>query len=147
MSPRTDMSCYDPDAEAHDLPTYPWQCAPANLATRRQLALVGLRPGTSLPDAYLAYRAGGCERIAHLWDIDRAVRKRPHDQASKRRVEAMLRARRTCPTCRIERAYYIPRRWGWCLHCQRAWEAGHTPGPTLPGDVCDDSEFVVTWSA
>lgn len=121
--PRTDMSCYDPEGEGHDRPTWPYGAAPAQLATRRQLAVVGLRPASSVPDAYLAYRApGGCERIAHLWDVDRARPKQPHDAASQRKVAAMLRARRTCPHCGAAKDYYIPRRLGWCLDCQAVWE-------------------------
>lgn len=126
MAPRTDVDLLDPDGEWHDLPTYPWRCAPEGLATRRQLAAVGLRPG-SRPTAYLAWHRRGVERVALLWRVADARRKRPHDAVSVRRVEAMLRARRTCPTCRIEREYYIPRSLGWCLCCQAAWEDGGVP--------------------
>lgn len=120
--PRTDMACYDPDATDHDLPTYPYGAAPGHLATRRQLALVGLRPATPAPDAYLAYRAYGREQVAHLWDVDAAVAKRHHDEVSQRRVAAMLRARRTCGHCKTVRDYYIPRRLGWCLDCEDRWQ-------------------------
>lgn len=120
--PRTDMAFYDPDGETHDRPTYPYGAAPAHLATRRQLALVGLRPASPVPDAYLAYRVFRKERVASLWDVEAAVPKRRHDTVSQRRVAAMLRARRTCGHCGRTHDYYIPRSLGWCLDCQERWE-------------------------
>jgi hypothetical protein len=36
---------YDPDAERHSLPTYPFRWAPKGLYTVRQLRAMGLRPG------------------------------------------------------------------------------------------------------
>lgn len=35
---RVRLACWDPDGTRYGIPAYPWQCAPAGLATRRQLA-------------------------------------------------------------------------------------------------------------
>lgn len=104
--------------EAATLPVYRWRLAPEGLATRRQLRAMGLRPGGQ--DV-----AGQLERprrrrgplVAYLYRIDAAKPVRPMTPAKRAAVEAALRARRTCSTCRVVRPYCIPTSLGECVTC------------------------------
>jgi hypothetical protein len=93
-------------------PVYPWGGAPGHLATRAQLAALGLRPG----------RRGGRPRadgyrFAYLYDIGQA---RPRIAMSERRAAALaaaLTARQTCSCCGVNRGYVPSRRLGTCNDC------------------------------
>jgi hypothetical protein len=113
---------YDPDAHRHHLPTYPYHWAPTHLATRRQLRAAGLQPARQPVAAQILWRHKRQVRVAHLYRIAAAKAKRPASPAQQAAVTRALLARRTCPTCRQVRGYYIPRRYGECLDC-----AGVTP--------------------
>ncbi len=106
---------YDPDGTRHGLSTYPWKWAPAGLLTRRQLRAKGLRPGGQHITAQILWRRG--KRVAYLYREDLALPKRQATPAQLAAIAAALRARRTCPTCRAEKPYYIPRSLGECLDC------------------------------
>ncbi len=108
---------YDPDAERHSLPTYPWRWAPQGLATVRQLRTAGLRPNGQDPAAQILWRGVGGVRVAYLYQVDAAKPKRTATPAQLVAIGRALAARRTCPTCRITRAYYIPRSLGECITC------------------------------
>jgi hypothetical protein len=111
------MRRYDPTGEHHGgTPTYPYRCAPAGLATRRQLRNQGLRPGGQDIAAQILWRKG--KRVAYLYDVTLAKPKRQATPAQLAAVAKALLARRTCPTCRQVRPYYIPRRQGECFDCQ-----------------------------
>jgi hypothetical protein len=109
------MVSYDPDGTRHGLPTYPWKWAPAGLLTRRQLRAKGLRPGGQHITAQILWRRG--KRVAYLYREDLALPKRQATPAQLAAIAAALNARRTCPTCRAEKPYYIPRSLGECLDC------------------------------
>jgi hypothetical protein len=97
------------------VPVYRYRWAPPGLMTRRQLRAVGLRPGGHDPVGEIRWRRG--ERVAYLYDSARAVPVRPMTPGRARAVAAMLRARRTCPECRREQDYCLPRSLGTCLPC------------------------------
>ncbi|MQA78732.1 MAG: hypothetical protein GEV10_09695 [Streptosporangiales bacterium] len=109
---------YDPEGKRHPLPTYPYKWAPEGLATVRQLRARGLRPGGQEPAAQILWRRG--LRVAYLYRIDRAAPKRTATAAQLAAVEKALRARRICPTCQVEKWYYIPKSYGECLDCRDA---------------------------
>jgi hypothetical protein len=96
-------------------PRYRWGLAPAGLATRRQLATCGLRPGGVEPVARLEWRRG--RRFAELYRLDRAKPKRPMTAAKWAALAAAMRARRTCPRCEKDAGYVIPSSLGRCLDC------------------------------
>jgi hypothetical protein len=98
-----------------DFPSFQWLCAPAGLATRRQLATLGLRPGGMEPVARIVWRHG--ERVAYLFPIHLAVPKRPATPAQLRALAAAMRARRTCRACGRDAGYCLPRSWSGCLDC------------------------------
>lgn len=97
------------------IPVYRYRQAPTGLMTRRQLRAIGLRPGGHDPVAEVRWRRG--RRVAHLYDRAHALPVRPMTPGRARAVAAMLRARRTCPQCRVEQTYCIPRSLGTCLPC------------------------------
>lgn len=91
--------------------------APAGLATRRQLAARGLRPGGAQPVAQLAWRHGPGARVAYLYDVAVAVPKRAMTPARSAALAKAMLARRTCPCCNRDAGYCIPRSLGMCLDC------------------------------
>jgi len=91
--------------------------APENLATYRQLAAAGLRPGGAQPVAELAWRHGRSQRLAYLYDVAVAVPKRAMTAAKEQALAKAMRARRTCPFCRRDAGYCIPRSLGMCVDC------------------------------
>ena len=109
------ISVYDPSGTRFGLPTYPYRSAPDGLATRRQLRADGLRPGGQPIAAQILWRAG--KRVAYLYRLDRAMPKRIATAAQHAAIGKALQARRTCPTCRSIKDYYIPRRSGECYDC------------------------------
>jgi hypothetical protein len=106
---------YDPDGTRYGLPTYPYHWAPTGLLTVRQLRAQGLRPGGQQPAAQIIWRKG--KRVAYLYLTALALPKRTATPAQLTALAAALRARRTCPTCGLERAYCIPRSRGECNDC------------------------------
>jgi hypothetical protein len=111
------VSFYDPDAEYHDLPTYPYRWAPAGLYTIRQLRARGLRPGGQAIAAQILWRHRRRIRMAFLYREDLAKPKRIATPAQLAAIRKALRARRTCPSCGQEKDYYIPRSLGECNDC------------------------------
>jgi len=101
-------------------PTYRWLCAPAGLATRRQLAARGLRPGRQPIAGQILWRQDrkGGPRVAYLYRIDAAAPKRPATPAQLAALAEAMRVRRTCPACGRDIGYCLPRRWPACLDCQ-----------------------------
>jgi hypothetical protein len=95
-----------------------WVPARLYLATRRQLRAAGLSPAQQ-PCAVVEWgRRGG---FAWLYRIELAaphVEQTPARQAS---LAAAMRGRRTCPVCRTERGYCIPKvSLGGCHDCHAA---------------------------
>lgn len=114
------MRFWDPYGHKYGIPTFPWQMAPDGLATRRQLAAAGLRPGGQSPAAQVMWVRRGSDRVAYLYEIDRALTKRPATPAQLRAVRKANRARRICPTCGEDAGYTIPRSLGECVDCHAA---------------------------
>ncbi len=106
---------YDPTGARYGIPTYPYRFAPTGLATTRQLRAQGLRPAVKEPVAQILWRKG--KRVAYLYRVDQAKPKRTPTAAQLAALDRAMCARRTCPTCREVKGYYIPRRTGECLTC------------------------------
>lgn len=115
---RTRAAFNDPEGTRYGIPTFWWQGAPPGYATRRQLRARGLRPAGQPVAAQILWRGVGGIRAAYLYRLDLAAPKRTATAAQLRAVGKALLARRTCPTCRHVRPYYIPRSLGECLTCQ-----------------------------
>ncbi|MFJ3672264.1 RRQRL motif-containing zinc-binding protein [Streptomyces sp. NPDC090106] len=110
--------CYDPAGTQYGIPTYPWRYAPNGLATRRQLRACGLRPGGQPVAAQVLrprYRRGPL--VAYLYRVDRAKPVRPMTPGRYAALAKAMRARRTCPVCRLDAGYVIPGSLGMCVPC------------------------------
>ncbi|MER7480438.1 RRQRL motif-containing zinc-binding protein [Streptomyces sp. NPDC126510] len=110
--------CFDPSGSQFGIPTYPWRYAPDGLATRRQLRARGLRPGGQPIAAQVLrprYRRGPL--VAYLYRVDRAKPVRPMTPGKRAALAKAMRARRTCPVCRMEAGYVIPGSLGMCVPC------------------------------
>lgn len=100
------------------LPVYRWHLAPDGLATRRQLRAMGLRPGGQPVIAQLERpRRRRGPLIAYLYRIDQAVPIRPMTAGKWAALAKANAARRTCPACRADAGYRIPRSLGVCVPC------------------------------
>ncbi|MFG3666771.1 RRQRL motif-containing zinc-binding protein [[Kitasatospora] papulosa] len=100
------------------LPVYRWRLAPAGMATRRQLRAMGLRPGGQDVAAQLERpRRRRGPLVAYLYRIDRAKAVRPMTPARMAALAKAMTARRTCPECRTDAGYCIPRSLGMCVPC------------------------------
>lgn len=104
---------FDPEGTRYGFPTYPWRAAPAGLATRRQLAAVGLRPAGQPVCAQVMWRTGA----AYLYRLDLAKPKRTPTAAQLAALGKALAARRRCPKCGTDAGYVIPRCLGMCVPC------------------------------
>ncbi|WP_069627201.1 RRQRL motif-containing zinc-binding protein [Streptomyces niveus] len=119
MSP-TFGKCYDPSCARHGIPTFPWKYAPDGYATRRQLRARGLRPGGQEIAAQVMRRSRrrkGGVAVAYLYRLDAAKPVRPMTPAKWSAVAKAMLARRTCPNCRTDAGYCIPRSLGMCVPC------------------------------
>ncbi|MFD8475256.1 RRQRL motif-containing zinc-binding protein [Streptomyces globisporus] len=100
------------------LPCYRWRLAPEGLATRRQLRALGLRPGGQDVAAQLERpRRRRGPLVAYLYRVDLAKPVRPMTPARAAALAAAMLARRTCPNCRTDVGYCIPRSLGTCVTC------------------------------
>ncbi|WP_327235973.1 hypothetical protein OG349_20475 [Streptomyces sp. NBC_01317] len=115
---------YDPDGSRHGLPTFPFRMAPDGYATRRQLRAQGLRPGGQAVAAQLLWHSNRYRRqgeppvrVAYLYRRDRAKPVRPMTPGRTAALAKAMLARRTCPECRTDRGYCIPRSLGMCVPC------------------------------
>ncbi|MEU2059409.1 RRQRL motif-containing zinc-binding protein [Streptomyces sp. NPDC013455] len=111
--------CFDPNGARYGIPTYPWRLAPDGLATRRQLRERGLRPGGQPIAAQVmrVNRRSGGVRVGYLYRVDRAKLVRPMTSRTWGALALAMLARRTCPRCRLDVGYCIPRRFGVCGMC------------------------------
>ncbi|QTA34060.1 RRQRL motif-containing zinc-binding protein [Streptomyces sp. CA-256286] len=103
------------------LPCYRWRLAPDGLATRRQLRALGLPPGGQdvVAEVHRPRRRRG-PLVAYLYRVDRAKPVRPMTPARAAALAAAMLARRTCPNCRTDAGYCIPRSLGMCVTCHDA---------------------------
>lgn len=97
---------------------FKFAAAPGGLATRRQLAAVGLAP-VGEPVARIVWRRG--RRHADLWPVATARPKRAATAAQLAALDAALRARRTCTGCGAVASWCLPTRNGrLCAVCDPA---------------------------
>lgn len=109
--------------DSGQFPTYRWGWAPAGLATRRQLAACGLRPGGAEPVACVGWRRG--RRVAELYDVATAKPKRAMTPAKWAALAAAMRARRTCRDCATDVGYVLPgHARGRCPACEHEAPSG-----------------------
>ncbi|WP_370424331.1 RRQRL motif-containing zinc-binding protein (plasmid) [Streptomyces sp. QH1-20] len=113
-----DLVDIDPnDPGDGSIPVFRWrQAGHTNLATRRQLREMGLRPGGHEPVARIECRGG--KRWAWLYEIDKAKPIRPMTVAKEAALDKAMAKRQTCPSC--SRRYYhcLPlKSLGSCLEC------------------------------
>ncbi len=130
----THTGFYDPEAERHPLPTYPYHWAPRGLMTRRQLRASGLRPGGQQPVAQILWKhptaTGRTQRrVAFLYDTGNAKPKSEATPAQQAAISKALQARKTCPSCQQVKDYCIPLSRGECNDC-----ADQAEGITRPGE-------------
>ncbi|GGT99350.1 RRQRL motif-containing zinc-binding protein [Streptomyces lateritius] len=119
MSP-TFGKCFDPTGAKFGIPTYPWRYAPDGYATRRQLRALGLRPGGQPVAAQVMRRSRGRKTgvlVGYLYRIDLAKPIRPMTSRKWGALALAMLARRTCPQCRLDAGYVIPRSLGTCVSC------------------------------
>lgn len=87
------------------LPVFPRkQAGRENLATRRQLREMGLRPGGQEPAARIECRSG--KRFAWLFRIDLAKPKFQMTLAKEAALDKAMAARQTCPGPRGRRYFH-----------------------------------------
>ncbi|TXS38536.1 RRQRL motif-containing zinc-binding protein [Streptomyces sp. OR43] len=100
------------------LPEFRWRLAPDGYATRRQLRALGLRPGGQDVAAVLHRpRRRRAPLVAYLYRIDHAKPVRPMTPRRAQALAKAMAARRTCPNCRRDAGYCIPRSLGMCVPC------------------------------
>ncbi|MFG2861231.1 RRQRL motif-containing zinc-binding protein [Streptomyces sioyaensis] len=100
------------------IPVYRWRLAPEGLATLRQLRAQGLRPGGQPVAAQLERpRRKRGPLVAYLYRVELAVPVRPMTPGRRAALVKAMAARRTCPTCRTDAGYCIPRSLGMCVPC------------------------------
>ena len=129
---------HDPTGDRHGgLPTWPWRSAPAGLATRRQLAALGLRPAGQPIAGQVCWnsrrysaRRRTRTRFAFLYHVDLAAPRREPSVAQLVALAKADAARRTCATCGQLPPYVIPRSLGECLDC-----AAHDPDEGTGADT------------
>ncbi len=101
-------------------PVFRYGWAPSGLATVRQLAAEGLRPGGQDPAGFLVWGPANRPRWAYLYRRDLAAPKRAMTPGRWVAVAAMNAALRVCPSCRVDVGYRIPRSLGECVDCHDA---------------------------
>ncbi|MGW4027676.1 RRQRL motif-containing zinc-binding protein [Streptomyces sp. NPDC005009] len=126
-----DVDPYDPGDGS--LPVFRWkQAGRANLATRRQLREMGLRPGGQEPVARIECRGG--KRFAWLYRIDLAKPKLPMTLAKEAALDKAMAARQTCPgPC--GRRYYHCLFWASSRDGTPGQDSGPGSSPPLPSAI------------
>jgi hypothetical protein len=116
-------ACQEFTRGTHDgLPLLSWNTAPKHLlATRRQLAAMGLRPNGQEPVAYLYFRCRRALKLvfAELFLISGAAPKRTATPAQQTAIAKANLARRICRDCGRDRGYIPVREWG--KRCEPCW--------------------------
>ena len=110
------------------LPVFGWREAPTGLATRRGLRALGLSRRGLDPVALLQFghrRPYRREEVAELYLIADAKPVLPMTAAEWDAHEAMMRARRTCRTCRRVVDHYVRGPKRQCSTCYDADPTAH----------------------
>ncbi|TBO58885.1 hypothetical protein EYS09_14990 [Streptomyces kasugaensis] len=126
------------DVDPHDpgdgsSPVFRWrQAGRENLATRRQLRDMGLRPGGQEPVARIECRRG--RRFAWLYPIGLAKPKLPMTLAKEAALDKAMAARQTCPgPCGRRYFHCLPlKTLGSCLECYDGTPADPSTYTTPP---------------
>lgn len=117
----------DPTGELWGVPTYLWGQAPTGLATRRQLAAKGLRPGGQ-PVAAQIRRSPRGRLVANLYHLDLARPQFAMTPAKRAAVLTAAAARRRCyGPCGRTDLTYIPRQGAPCYGV--CWDCAGLPCP------------------
>lgn len=119
----------DPDGKRYGIPTFNFRHAPEGLATKRQLAAQGLRPGGQDICAQIMWLRHNKTAYAYLYRIELAKPKRKPTPKQLAAIAKALQARRTCQTCGVEKQYYIPLRYGECNDCSGYLNYTNRPAP------------------
>lgn len=98
-------------------PVFRYGWAPSGMATMRQLAAAGLRPGGQDVAGWLVWGPANRPRWAYLYRRDLARPKRTCTPAMRVAVERMNAAQQICPTCGLDVGHRIPRSLGECWPC------------------------------
>ncbi|WP_304941229.1 RRQRL motif-containing zinc-binding protein [Streptacidiphilus neutrinimicus] len=112
-----------PDEEQHDgIPTWRRKLGPdkTEMATRRDLRAMGLRPGGQPVCGQLVWRSKlsrGEEVFAYLYRVDLAKPVRPMTPAKQAALDRAMAARRTCPRCKVQKEACISKKLGCCVDC------------------------------
>jgi hypothetical protein len=130
MMARYRLAFYDTDGTRYAIPTYPWRTAPDGLATRRQLAARGLRPGRQPVCAQVMWGRYARPWVAYLFRLDLAKPKRTPTAAQLAALAKAAAARRRCPQCGCDAGYVIPRSLGTCVPCHDTPSTTATTGRT-----------------
>ncbi|MDH6107897.1 hypothetical protein P3T36_006356 [Kitasatospora sp. MAP12-15] len=113
-------------------PTFPWKFGPEKerMATRRQLREMGLRPGGQDVAAQIVCRGG--KRVGHLFPVAGAKPVRPMTPARAAALAKAMKARQTCPICRVTYEFCLPlKTLGSCLPCSELTDAEREELATL----------------
>ncbi|PXY23719.1 hypothetical protein BAY59_29200 [Prauserella coralliicola] len=117
------------------LPVFGWGEAPSTLLTRSQLRRAGLRPNGQDPLALLVFRhvkPYRRETVAELFSVELAAARRTPTPAQRVAIGRALRARRTCHTCGVVVAYFVPTSTRQCWEC---WDTDNGTDFTEAGPV------------
>jgi hypothetical protein len=106
-----------PGRRRGDLLVFAFGQAPVGLATRRQLRVMGRRPGGQDIAAVIEWRRG--RRWAGLYRVDQAQPVRPMTPARRAALAAAMTARRTCRTCGLDAGYCLPMTVRQCWPCHQ----------------------------
>jgi hypothetical protein len=104
--------------------------APDGLATKRQLAARGLRPGGAAVAAQIMWQRHRGVGVAYLYRLAGAKPKRTPTAGNLRAIAAMMAARSTCQVCRSVFDYCLPA-GRVCLHCADPDRYPRSGGSTL----------------
>jgi len=116
-----------------ELSIYQWGAAPDGLATRRQLAARGLRPGGQAPVGQLQRprrRRPDTPLVAYLYRLDQAKPQRRLTPALLAAVWTAARSRQRCETCGRTDLGYVPRQAAPCWDCMGLPQADREQVPT-----------------
>ena len=115
---------FDPTGERHaGMPTWPFRWAPpkTEMATRRQLRTMGLRPGGQPVAGQLVWRSKlshGEEVYAWLYLVAKAKPIRPMTPGRAAALDKAMAARQTCPRCGVRFEACLPlKSLGSCWGC------------------------------
>lgn len=109
-----DVDPHAPKKPERTIPVFGRLQAPDGLATKRQLAAMGLRPGGQDPVAEVKCRG---PKNGFLYRIDLALPKRPMTLAKEAALDKAMAVRQTCSGCGRRFFHCLSVALGICLEC------------------------------